>query len=204
MIEYGFGILLGALLDASIEFVVVGGLSATLNGAPINTFDVDVVHRRTSENVDRLIPLLESLDAVYRIQPARRLRPVRSAPLSTGRQNLLTRYGPRPAGRNRHRPGLRRTDPPLNRNADRRKRPRPHPQPGNAHRSEGTAMLPILRRTLASKSEAYTGFIVSIDQNRSCGAGDEPAAAYQAALRAVSFPWSPARRKQTGSRLSMS
>jgi hypothetical protein len=94
MIEYDFGILLGALLDASIEFVVVGGLSATLNGAPINTFDVDVVHRRTSENVDRLIPLLESLDAVYRIQPARRLRPVRSAPLSTGRQNLLTRYGP--------------------------------------------------------------------------------------------------------------
>lgn len=83
-----------ALHDASVEFVVVGGLSATLNGVPINTFDVDVVHRRTSENVDRILPVLESLDAVYRIQPERRLRPVRSALLSTGHQNLLTRYGP--------------------------------------------------------------------------------------------------------------
>jgi hypothetical protein len=94
MIEYDFGVLLGALLDAGVEFVVVGGLSATLNGAPVNTFDVDVVHRRSPENVDRLIPLLESLDAIYRIQPDRRLRPVRSALLSTGHQNLLTKYGP--------------------------------------------------------------------------------------------------------------
>jgi predicted nucleotidyltransferase len=94
MIEYDFGVLLGALLDAGVEFVVVGGLSATLNGVPVNTFDVDVVHRRTPENVDRILPVLESLDAVYRIQPERRLRPVRSALLSTGHQNLLTRYGP--------------------------------------------------------------------------------------------------------------
>jgi len=94
MIEYDFGFLLGALLDAGVEFVVVGGLSATLNGAPINTFDVDVVHRRTPENVDRILPVLEALDAVYRIQPERRLRPVRTALLSTGHQNLLTRHGP--------------------------------------------------------------------------------------------------------------
>jgi hypothetical protein len=94
MIEYDFGVLLGVLLDAGVEFIVVGGLSATLNGVPVNTFDVDVVHRRTPENVDRLLPVLESLDAIYRIQPERRLRPVRSALLSTGHQNLLTRYGP--------------------------------------------------------------------------------------------------------------
>jgi predicted nucleotidyltransferase len=83
-----------ALHDAGIEFLVVGGLSAVLNGVPVNTFDVDVVHRRTPENVERLLPVLESLDAVYRIQPERRLRPVRSALLSKGHQNLLTRYGP--------------------------------------------------------------------------------------------------------------
>ena len=83
-----------ALHDAGIDFLVVGGLAAVLNGVPVNTFDVDVVHRRTPENVDRLLPVLESLDAVYRIQPERRLRPVRSALLSTGHQNLLTRYGP--------------------------------------------------------------------------------------------------------------
>jgi predicted nucleotidyltransferase len=83
-----------ALHDAGVEFVVVGGLSATLNGVPINTFDVDVVHRRTPENVDRILPVLEALDAVYRIQPERRLRPVRSALLSTGHQNLITKHGP--------------------------------------------------------------------------------------------------------------
>lgn len=94
MIEYDFGALLQALLNAGIEFVVVGGLAAELNGVPVNTFDVDAVHRRTEENVDRLMPLLDSLDAVYRIQPKRRLRPVRSALLSAGHQNLLTKFGP--------------------------------------------------------------------------------------------------------------
>ena len=83
-----------ALYDAGVEFVVVGGLSATLNGVPINTFDVDVVHSRSPENVDRILPVLEALDAVYRSQPERRLRPVRSALLSTGHQNLVTKDGP--------------------------------------------------------------------------------------------------------------
>lgn len=83
-----------ALHDAGIEFLVVGGLSAVLNGVPVNTFDVDVVHRRTPENVDRILPVLESLEAIYRIQPERRLRPVRSALLSTGHQTMITKYGP--------------------------------------------------------------------------------------------------------------
>jgi predicted nucleotidyltransferase len=94
MIEYDFGDLLRALLDAGVEFVVVGGLSATLNGVPVTSLDVDVVHRRTPENIDRLIPVLEALDAVYRIQAERRLRPGRPALLSTGHQNLITKYGP--------------------------------------------------------------------------------------------------------------
>jgi hypothetical protein len=94
MAERRLTALVRALHDADIEFLVVGGLAAVLNGAPVNTFDVDVVHRRTPENVDRLLPVLEKLDAVYRIQPERRLRPVRSALLSKGHQNLLTKYGP--------------------------------------------------------------------------------------------------------------
>jgi predicted nucleotidyltransferase len=83
-----------ALHDAGVEFVVVGGLSAVLNGVAVNTFDVDVVHRRTPENVDRILPVLDSLEAVYRIQPERRLRPAKPALLSTGHQNLITKYGP--------------------------------------------------------------------------------------------------------------
>src|ERR1700722_19653212 len=86
--------LLLALHGAGVEFLVVGEVAAVLNGAPINTFDVDVVHRRTPENLDRLMPVLEALDAVYRIQPERRLCPAKSALLSTGHQNLLTKNGP--------------------------------------------------------------------------------------------------------------
>jgi predicted nucleotidyltransferase len=94
MIEYDFGTLLETLQNAGVEFILVGGLSAALHGVPVQTFDVDVVHRRTPENVDRLLPLLQDLDAIYRFQSARRLQPGRSALLSSGHQNLLTRNGP--------------------------------------------------------------------------------------------------------------
>jgi hypothetical protein len=84
MVERRLTALLLALHDAGVEFLVVGGVSAVLNGAPITTFDVDVVHRRTSENIDRILPVLEALDAVYSIQLL----------LSPGHSNLITRYGP--------------------------------------------------------------------------------------------------------------
>ena len=93
MVERKLTAMVRALHDAGAEFLVVGGLSAVLNGVPVNTYDVDVVHRRTSGNVDRILSVLDSLNAVYRIQPERRLRPVRSSLMSTG-QNLITKYGP--------------------------------------------------------------------------------------------------------------
>jgi predicted nucleotidyltransferase len=94
MVERRLTAMIRALHDAGVEFLVVGGLAAVLNGVPVNTFDVDVVHRRTAENVDRIMPVLDALDAVYRIQPERRLRPAKSALLSMGHQNLTTKYGP--------------------------------------------------------------------------------------------------------------
>lgn len=94
MLERDFGALLTSLHDANVEFLVVGGLAAVLNGTPVHTYDVDVVHRRTVENVDRLMTVLEVVDAVYRIQRERRLRPTESALLSAGHQNLITKYGP--------------------------------------------------------------------------------------------------------------
>ena len=94
MAERKLTALLLALHDAGVEFIVVGGLAAVLNGAPINTYDVDIVHRRTLENIDRLIQVLQTLDAVYRIQPERHLLPAKSALMSAGRQNLPTNYGP--------------------------------------------------------------------------------------------------------------
>jgi len=85
---------LRALRNAGVDFVLVGGLAAVVNGAPINTFDVDVVHQRTPENIQRILSSLDELEAVYRIQPARKLRPNASHLSSSGHQNLTTRYGP--------------------------------------------------------------------------------------------------------------
>ncbi len=50
--------LLERLLEAEVKVVLVGGLAAVVQGAPLTTFDVDVVHRRTEENVDRVRPLV--------------------------------------------------------------------------------------------------------------------------------------------------
>ena len=90
--------LLRALDDARVEFIVVGGLAAVLGGAPINTFDLDVVRSRDEANIARLLAVLEELDAVYRIRPD-------ASHLDSGRhQNRITRYGPfdllGPVGRN--------------------------------------------------------------------------------------------------------
>jgi hypothetical protein len=73
---------------------VVGGVSAVLQGAPVNTFDLDIVHARNPENIERLLGALEDLDAVYRIQPERRLRPGASHLKGLGHQLLLTKFGP--------------------------------------------------------------------------------------------------------------
>jgi hypothetical protein len=44
--------------------------------------------------VERLLRVLRSLDAVYRIQPERRLEPNASHLISPGHLNLMTRHGP--------------------------------------------------------------------------------------------------------------
>jgi predicted nucleotidyltransferase len=85
---------LRVLREANVDFILVGGLAAVLNGAPVHTYDVDVVHSRDPANIARLLPVLEALDAVYRIQPERRLRPAASHLSSPGHLNLVTRYGP--------------------------------------------------------------------------------------------------------------
>ncbi len=86
--------LLKTLVDHGVEFVVVGGVCAVLHGAPIATFDLDIVHSREPANLDRLLETLAELDAFYRNQPQRRLRPDRSHLASTGHQLLMTNLGP--------------------------------------------------------------------------------------------------------------
>jgi hypothetical protein len=77
-----------------VKFAVVGGLAAVLNGAPVNTFDLDIVPARDEENVAKLVGVLDGIHAIYRTQPDRRLRPDASHLRSTGHHNLITSCGP--------------------------------------------------------------------------------------------------------------
>ena len=85
---------LRALREGGVEFAVVGGLAAVLNGAPVNTFDLDIVPARDAKNVAKLLRVLDAIDAIYRIQPGRRLKPNASHLSSPGHHNLTTSCGP--------------------------------------------------------------------------------------------------------------
>lgn len=85
--------LLSALVDADVELVVVGGLAAVAQGAPVTTFDVDIVHHRTPENVARLVRALTALDARYRGHTAV-LRPTAEILSGPGHSLLMTALGP--------------------------------------------------------------------------------------------------------------
>lgn len=85
--------ILRTLAEHEVDFIVVGGVAAVLQGAPINTFDLDVVHSRASDNLDRLLKGLLSLEAYYRGQGDRRIVPNVSYLASAGHQLLMTRVG---------------------------------------------------------------------------------------------------------------
>jgi hypothetical protein len=82
-----FDEILRTLAANDVEIVVVGLLAGVLQGAPIATGDLDVVHRRTPENVARLVKVLREIGAVYRHDP-RRLTPAESHLLGAGHQLL--------------------------------------------------------------------------------------------------------------------
>jgi len=76
-----------------VDFIVVGGVSAVLQGAPINTLDLDIVHSRAAGNLDRLEAALRSIDAHYRIHP-KKIAPTASLLASPGHNLLTTTIGP--------------------------------------------------------------------------------------------------------------
>lgn len=49
---------IGALCDADVEFVVIGGASANLHGSAHVTFDLDICYSRSNENLRRLVEAL--------------------------------------------------------------------------------------------------------------------------------------------------
>jgi hypothetical protein len=83
------------LFDANIEFIVVGMSAAVFVGVPATTLDLDIVHRRTPDNIERLLRLLANIGAFYRHDLAnRKLAPTAEALAGRGHQNLMTNHGP--------------------------------------------------------------------------------------------------------------
>lgn len=61
--------LLRALADGQVEFIIVGGVAAFAHGASRLTQDLDVVYRRTPQNLSRLVESLSSYQPYPRGAP---------------------------------------------------------------------------------------------------------------------------------------
>jgi len=86
--------LLATLASNDVEFIVVGLLAAVAQGAPVTTHDLDIVHRRTPENIARILDvLLNKLDARHRGRQDV-LRPTAEILAGPGHSLLQTNAGP--------------------------------------------------------------------------------------------------------------
>ncbi|HKS23175.1 MAG TPA: nucleotidyltransferase [Thermoanaerobaculia bacterium] len=61
--------LLRALVNGGVEFIVVGGVAGTQYGSARVTYDIDILYRRTSENIERLTAALLPLRPYLRGAP---------------------------------------------------------------------------------------------------------------------------------------
>jgi predicted nucleotidyltransferase len=66
---FDLGRLLSVLSGHDVEFIIVGGVAAALQGAPVVTLDVDIVHRIEDANLARLKQALDGLNAFVRGDP---------------------------------------------------------------------------------------------------------------------------------------
>jgi hypothetical protein len=85
--------LLKGLSKVRIEFILVGGIAAVVQGAPITTFDLDIVHRQTDENIQKLMKFLESVEAIQRRPDDKVLKPDARDLRGKGHLLLTTCFG---------------------------------------------------------------------------------------------------------------
>ena len=88
------GDLLEGLAQAGIEFVLVGGLAAVIQGVPVTTMDMDIVHHQTEENIKKLLKFLKSADAYYRRVDDKVIEPDERDFSAKGHVLLSTCHGP--------------------------------------------------------------------------------------------------------------
>jgi hypothetical protein len=88
------GALLRALAEHDVQFMVVGGVCGVIHGAPVSTFDLDIVPERSDGNVARLVKALESVQATHRDLAGRSITPDASRLLGPGHNLFMTSSGP--------------------------------------------------------------------------------------------------------------
>jgi len=86
--------ILRSLLDAGVQFVLIGGLAAQVHGSPSLTGDVDVCFAIDRDNLDRLASALMGLAAFRRELPEGVAAPLDARALRAGDVfTLTTRFG---------------------------------------------------------------------------------------------------------------
>ncbi len=86
--------LLKGLNEAGVEFVLVGGVAAVAQGAPVTTFDLDIVHHQTDENIEKLMKFLKSIGAYQRRPDDKVIEPDKRDLKGKGHVLLTTCFGP--------------------------------------------------------------------------------------------------------------
>ena len=86
--------ILKLLVRHGVDFILVGGVAAIVEGAPISTLDLDVVVRPTPENRERLLTALGELNARYLDPAGRHIVPDRIKLETLRLHQLLTDFGP--------------------------------------------------------------------------------------------------------------
>ena len=66
--------LLEVLVEQGVDFILIGGLGATVHGSPYATVDVDIVPRQDRPNLDLLSNALRALDARVYVSAEETLR----------------------------------------------------------------------------------------------------------------------------------
>ena len=91
--EARFDEILRTLSSHEVDYIVVGGVAAVLQGSPLTTEDVDIVFASNDENLARLASALDELEALYLDPAGRQISPDAGRLASTKINLLRTKYG---------------------------------------------------------------------------------------------------------------
>ena len=82
--RFSAGALIRALVDARVDFVVIGGLAAQAHGSPLITEDLDICFDLDRNNLERLAGVLDDLAAIRRGLPEGVVAPLDEHALRAG------------------------------------------------------------------------------------------------------------------------